>query len=110
MESNFDLWAIIELFGHQKIAGRVTEQNIGGTNMLRVDVPASTEKPAFTRFFGSAAIYAINPVDETTARVFAERLQLQPISVWDIREFIDKNQDKLLPKASVNADDSDEFH
>lgn len=100
MENKFDLWAIVELFGHQKIAGRVTEQNIAGTNMLRVDVPASGEITAFTRFLGSAAIYAINPVDEVTAKAFAERLQVQPITVWDIREIIKKNQDKLLPKAA----------
>jgi hypothetical protein len=28
--NQFDQWAVIELFGHNRIAGRVTEQVIGG--------------------------------------------------------------------------------
>jgi hypothetical protein len=92
----FDLWCIVELFGHTKIAGRCTEQNIAGTNMLRVDVPETASQPAFTRFFGSAAIYAINPVDELTAKMTAERLELKPIESWRIEEVLKKHQEKLL--------------
>jgi hypothetical protein len=33
-------WAIVEIFGHQRIAGRLTEQTIGGCSFVRVDVPA----------------------------------------------------------------------
>ena len=92
-----DLWCIVELFGHQKIAGRRTEQNVAGTNMLRVDVPETASQTAFTRLFGSAAIYAINPVDEATARHFAERLEQKPIQAWDFKEMILKN-DQLAMK------------
>lgn len=92
----FDLWCIVELFGHSKIAGRCTEQNIAGTNMLRVDVPETPNQPAFTRLFGSSAIYAINPVDELTARYTAERLQVQPIESWNVQEILKKNQEKLM--------------
>lgn len=90
----FDLWCVVELFGHAKIAGKCTEQNIAGTNMLRVDVPETTEQPAFTRFFGSSAIYAINPVDEATARFYAERLEQKPIESYDVKKMLEKN-DKL---------------
>lgn len=92
----FELWAIVELFGHAKIAGMCTEQNVAGTNMLRIDVPETESQPAFTRLLGSSAIYAINPVDEITARHFAEKLEVKPIQVWDVTEIIKKNQDKLL--------------
>lgn len=66
-KSKFDHWCIVELFGHQKVAGHCTEENIAGTNFLRVDIPETSKQPAFTKYYGSAAIYAINPVDETTA-------------------------------------------
>lgn len=92
----FDLWCIVELFGHSKIAGHCTEQNIAGTNMLRVDVPAVEGSQAFTRFFGSAAIYAINPVDEQTARHMAERLQVRPIESWNISEILKKHNVKQI--------------
>ncbi len=44
----FESWAIVELFGHQKIAGKLTEQTIGGCHFIRVDVPAFEDSPAFT--------------------------------------------------------------
>lgn len=102
-QEKFDLWCIVELFGHAKIAGRCTEQNIAGTNMLRVDVPETENEPAFTRFLGSSAIYAINPVDEATARHLASRLGAKPIQIWEVNEIIKKNTDKLL-QSSVQAD------
>ena len=104
----FDLWCIVELFGHAKIAGRCTEQNIAGTNMLRVDVPETERQPAFTRFFGSAAIYAINPVDETTCRHVADQLQVKPIEAWNISEVLKKHQQQLAlgeAMAAVHSDD-----
>ena len=90
-QEKLDLWALVELFGHSKIAGRITEQNIAGTNMLRVDVPETSTQPAFTRFFGASAIYAINPTDETTAKYYADKLQTRPIDTWDVREMLKKN-------------------
>ncbi len=85
-----DLWCIVELFGHSQIAGKCTEQNIAGTNMLRVDVPETSKNGAFTKFYGSAAIYAINPVTEEVVKAKAEMLQTQPIESWNIKTFNDK--------------------
>ena len=105
-QEKFDLWCIVELFGHQKIAGRCTEQNIAGTNMLRVDVPETKSQPSFTRLFGSAAIYAINPVDETTAKHYAEKLEVKPIESWNISEILKKHNAALLEHtSSVNNDE-----
>ncbi len=92
----FDCWCLVELFGHSKIAGRCTEQNIAGTNMLRVDVPETKTQPAFTRLLGSAAIYAINPIDEQTCRFMAERLEVKPIESWNISEVMKKYNQQLL--------------
>lgn len=89
-EIKFDLWCIVELFGHQKIAGRCTEQNIAGSNMLRVDVPETERQPAFTRYFGGSAIYAINPVDEATARMYANSLEAAPVNTWAGQSFVEK--------------------
>jgi hypothetical protein len=88
----FETWAIVELFGHNQIAGKCSEQNIAGANMLRVDVPETSEQPAFTRFLGSGSIYAINPVTEEIARHWAGTLQVSPVNSWDIRKFMEKNK------------------
>lgn len=111
----FDLWCLVELFGHSKIAGKCTEQNIAGTNMLRVDVPETTKQPAFTRFFGSGAIYAINPIDEETAKFYADKLEIAPIQSWNISDLVKKHHALLLAGTPVTndflgdrADDEDE--
>jgi len=88
----FESWAIVELFGHNQIAGKCSEQNIAGTNMLRVDVPETDEQPPFTRFLGSGAIYAINPVTEEIARHWARSLQVAPVNAWDINRYIEKQK------------------
>ncbi len=98
----FETWAIIELFGHQKIAGYCTEQNIAGTNMLRVDVPETKEQPEYTRLLNNAAIYAINPVDEITARYMADRINVAPIQVWQVSEVVAK-QSIALPEPGTEA-------
>lgn len=92
VSEKFETWAIIELFGHNQIAGKCTEQNIAGTNMLRVDVPETNEHTSFIRFIGSGAIYAINPITEEVARHWAQTLQVTPVNAWDIRQFIAKNK------------------
>ncbi len=112
---NFDIWCLVELFGHTKIAGRCTEQNIAGTNMLRVDVPETTQQPGFTRFFGSAAIYALNSIDEDTAKFYAEQLNVKPIQSWDIKEMLKKNTQLQLAStvgqssADQHEDSNDEL-
>jgi len=96
----FDLWCIVELFGHAQIAGKCTEQNIAGTNMLRVDVPETNLSGSFTKFYGSAAIYAINPVTEEVARAKAEMLNVKPIESWSIKEM----QKKILALGEASGE------
>ena len=102
----FDLWCVVELFGHSKIAGKCTEQNIAGTNMLRVDVPETPSQPAFSKFFGSGAIYAINPVDETTCKAMAERIQTKPIESWDLTKVLEKHNQLLLQHKEETFNDN----
>ena len=78
----FDSWAIVEVFGHQKFAGRVTEQALGGASFVRVDVPAVNGSSAFTKLFGASAIYSITPVSEDLARKAVQACHSEPISVY----------------------------
>lgn len=107
-ESKFKHWCIVELFGHSKIAGLCTEENIAGTNMLRVDVPETKQQPAFTKYYGSAAIYAINPVDENTAKIAAESIQIAPVGIWQSEQFIEKVNERKLLLTAATEDEDDE--
>ncbi len=77
-------YAIVELFGHQKIAGRISDEIVGGQSFVRVDVPQAGEVPAYTKLFGSGAIYAITFVSEEIATAMAQGLQKEPVSVYDL--------------------------
>ncbi|TDV39568.1 hypothetical protein C7405_101687 [Paraburkholderia caballeronis] len=106
-------WAIVELFGHQRIAGRVSEQTIGGCAFVRVDVPAfeaagnQPSTQAFTKLYGQGAIYAMSFVDEPTAKMVGRQLRVQPIDTYELRRAL---QDLPALGASAQGDmyDSDD--
>ena len=115
MENKFELFAIVELFGHQRISGKVTEQSIGVATFIRVDVAATKQQPPFTRLLNPSAIYAINPVTEEVATATAERLEAKPIDAWDIREMQKKlmliaseNREKIIAGNDTSQDDLDD--
>jgi hypothetical protein len=83
-ENSFNEWALVELFGHQKIVGKVTEATMAGGAFLRVDVPAFDHQPTFTRFYGPGAIYSISPVTEDIARGLMERYRNEPVSRFEL--------------------------
>lgn len=101
------LFAIVELFGHQKMAGTVTEQNIGGASFVRVDVPETEKQPAFTRLLNPSAIYAINPVTEDVMRLKVSQLHQAPIESWDITRMHEKLMMQLKSPGSQEQEDSD---
>jgi hypothetical protein len=85
-EQKFEKWCIVELFGHQKLVGMVTEAQIGGCNFIRVDVPEVHGQPAFTRFYGEKAIYSITPVSEEVARAAMDYLRVRPVATYMLPE------------------------
>ncbi|MBO0947549.1 hypothetical protein [Fibrella forsythiae] len=98
-----ELHAIIELFGHQKMAGKVSEYQLGG-NFIRIDVPETSTQGAYCRIVNPSAVYAINPVTEEVAKGMAEHLQTKPIEAWDISTM----QRKLLALKNATNEPADE--
>ena len=81
MADAFTTHALVELFGHTRIAGLVTEQVIAGQGFVRVDVPETTRSPAFSRIFGPSAIYSMTPITEELARQLAESIYVpEPVA------------------------------
>lgn len=92
--SAFATWAVVELMGHQQIAGHVTEEEIAGSKLLRVDVPelerGEVVQPAHTKYFGASAIYALHPCTEALARQAAASIERHrsplPVGVPDLQK------------------------
>ncbi len=74
-------WAVVELFGHKTIAGQITKET-SLFPLLRIDVPPTSDWPAYTVEYGPAAIYGITYVSEQVARATAESLKVRPINVY----------------------------
>ena len=80
----FDQWVILEILGHHRYAGRLTEQTIAGCGFLRIDIPAHKGRAEFTKLFSPSSVYGITPTTEDIARAMAAQLQQEPISVYDL--------------------------
>ena len=100
----FAQWAILELFGHQRIAGKVTEAAIGGCALLRVDVPAVDDQPGFTRYYGQGAIYSLTVVEEAVARSAAARIRPTPVEIY----LLPRTAQQYLLTAPDEAQDTDD--
>lgn len=70
----YEGYALLELMGHRKRVGRVSEVEAYGGKLLRIDVlPAKPEGEVSTEYYGAASIYGISPVAEDVARDIARR-------------------------------------
>ncbi|MBV8781151.1 MAG: hypothetical protein JO353_07110 [Phycisphaerae bacterium] len=112
-QEKFDVWAVVEIMGHQRIAGRCSEQSIAGTNLLRVDVPSvEFDRPAwdgggvekidgFTTYIGGSSIYRMTPCTEAVARKAVEQFRVRPV------QCVDLSPARALP-APVGDDEADD--
>ena len=82
--TKFDCWAVVEIMGHIRLAGRVREETVFGQAMVRVDIPAVDEYPESTRYFSPTALFSLSPCDEATALVVAKRERHPPIKTWEM--------------------------
>ena len=97
MDEQQSSWAIVELFGHKTLAGRVTKDT-SLFPLLRIDVPATEAAPEFTAEYGPGAIYGITYVSEEVARLTAAAVKAQPVAVYSpelvTREQFERMQDQ----------------
>lgn len=95
MEKGFANYALVDIMGHKKVAGYVTEEVIFGKAMVRIDVPeippAPAERwysarpglPGFTQYYGPESIYCITPTTEEAVTRLASELRVEPIANYD---------------------------
>lgn len=76
-------WAIVELMGHVRMAGLVSEEQHFGATLGRIDIPRGDTEYA-TQFFGGGSVYRISPCSEEVARAVAARNQPAPVHQWEL--------------------------
>lgn len=83
-DDTFREWAVVELMGHRRLAGLVTEQTIAGQAFLRIDVPGDEDHTGATQFYGANSVYCLTPVTEEMARAAALRNNVAPVTRWEL--------------------------
>jgi hypothetical protein len=79
----FESWAIVELMGHVRMAGRVTEEELFGSKIGRVDCPMPDGGYA-TVYFGGGSVYRLSPCSEAVARAVAQVSRPEPVHRWEL--------------------------
>lgn len=97
-QQKLETWAIVEIMGHQRFAGFVSERPIGGASMIQVDVPECDGRAAFTKLIGVGSIYAITPCTEETARAAAQHYRTRAFHEYELPR---------LPAPTAGGDDTD---
>lgn len=107
--SNNETWAIVEIMGHNKMAGRYSFEN----GLHRVDVPTDDLKKFHTKLVGTGSIYMIHFCDEDAARMMARQFAPKPIGTWELKQEMARLQAPARPgepvevAGNVSSDDDD---
>lgn len=86
MEKPIEQYAVVEMMGHRKVIGKVTESEIGTGSLLKVTVLGKDGDPDRTEYIGIASIYCLTIVTEETARQAAAACSPEPTFAWQVRE------------------------
>jgi hypothetical protein len=104
----FQQWCIVDVFGHQRFAGLVTEETVAGAAFLRIDIPATGKQVAFTKLFSPSSVYSITPTTEELATAIAVSINNAPIAVYDLpAEMRAKLQAAPTPAWLLGVDDDE---
>ena len=78
-----DTYAIIEVFGHRRLIGRVFEVERYGTKMLRIDIPKDGDFALgyTTQFYGGGSVFSETPCDLDTVKRHYGRLRPPPAAL-----------------------------
>ena len=109
-QGTFEQWAIIELIGHRRLGGLVTEVEMFGTKMARVDTPPGEEGgQTITQSSGGSSIYALTVTDEETARAVARASQQRPVERWSARRMlqVEDSVDGCAAELELEGQDDD---
>lgn len=77
----FAEWVILELMGHRRLAGYLTEVELAGKGFLRLDIPTA---PGVTQYYSPTSVYAITPTTEQMARAVAAGSNPAPVQYWEL--------------------------
>lgn len=98
-----EFWGVVELMGHVRLAGKVSEEERFGCKLGRIDVPTDGEK-FVTIYFGGSSIYRVTPCDEESARAVAVRCAPAPVHRYEMPQIANAAESQKLAPVGRHAD------
>ena len=83
-EDAYEGWAILELMGHRRLAGRISSATIAGTTFLRVDIENRAGEHLATQFYSGASIYCLTPSTEDVCRAMGDKIKPRPVQRYEL--------------------------
>ena len=80
----FKAWMVLEIMGHRKVAGLVTEEERFGAVMCRVDIPNNAREYT-TQYYHASSVFCATPINETDARKLARHWRPEPFGKYDLQ-------------------------
>lgn len=104
-EKPTEIWALVELMGHQQIVGRVSQDSSLGPALTRVDVPDVAGVPGYSKLLGAASIYAVTPMDKETALHMAASIRAKPLAEFSARRLVETMERARAPELEFEPDE-----
>lgn len=79
----FQQWCVVELFGHQRFAGLLTQAD-WPPGFGRLDIPATPGHEAVTQLINPSSIYRLTPTTEAIATAVAAQCRPEPVHRWEL--------------------------
>ena len=81
--NTFDQWCIVELFGHQRFAGHLSQAD-WPPGFGRLEIPATDGHDAVTQLVNPSSIYRLTPTTEAIATAVAASCRPAPVHRWEL--------------------------
>lgn len=90
-EDKLKFYALVELFGRQRLVGMVVVDPPEFPGLIRVDVPdllkdGKVVRKGFTRYLGRTALYGVTPITEQMVRELLPSIDGRPSEPMGLRD------------------------
>jgi hypothetical protein len=82
---SFEGWCLLELMGHRRLGGFISEVTVAGAGMLKIDIPGDGPGEVYaTQYYPPSSVYCLTPCSEEAARIVAAKNRPAPVASWEI--------------------------
>jgi hypothetical protein len=106
----FAAWAILEILGHRRLGGYVSETTLAGGAFLRIDVPGDADGEVHsTQFYSPGSVYCLTPCSEEAAKIVARGSRPEPVHQWELPRPKGQNGEDIEAEQDLGRGNDDDF-